>query len=118
MTTNSGLSVFFAALSLAGAAATAWAADAAPTLDPKAPCEKPQYPRASLVNEETGTVTLAFLIGTDGSVLESKVEKSSGFKNLDKAAATALGKCKFKPGTKDGKPEQAWTKVSYVWKLE
>ncbi|MDE2430500.1 MAG: TonB family protein, partial [Burkholderiales bacterium] len=54
----------------------------------------------------------------DGKVVESKVEKSSGSKSLDKAALSALSQCKFKPGTKDGKPEQAWAKVDFVWKLE
>jgi periplasmic protein TonB len=77
-------------------------------------CSKPEYPRASLVNEEQGTVTLAFLISPDGAVVESKVEKSSGFKNLDKAAQKALSVCKFKVKVK----EQTWTKLDYVWKLE
>ena len=81
-------------------------------------CEKPAYPRKSLRNEEQGTVTLAFLIGVDGRVVESKVEKSSGFKALDKAAIAGLSLCKFKPGTVDGKPEQSWTRMQYVWKLE
>jgi len=81
-------------------------------------CEKPAYPRKSLRNEEQGTVTLAFLIGVDGRVVESKVEKSSGFKALDDAAVAGLSLCKFKPGTVDGKPEQSWTRMQYVWKLE
>jgi protein TonB len=37
---------------------------------------------------------------------------------LDKAAIGALSQCKFKPGTKDGKAEQAWVKTDFVWKLE
>ena len=93
------------------------AAETSPVLDSKS-CEKPAYPRASLVNEEKGLVILAFLISVDGKVVESKVDKSSGFKNLDRAAISALSQCKFKPGTKDGKPEQAWTKVEYNWTLE
>ncbi|MBI3229194.1 MAG: energy transducer TonB [Burkholderiales bacterium] len=97
--------------------AVAMAAEVAPQLDSKS-CEKPAYPRASLVNEEKGLVVLAFLISAEGKVMESKVDKSSGFKNLDRAAMSALGQCKFKPGTKDGKPEQAWTKVEYNWTLE
>ncbi|HAT31463.1 MAG TPA: energy transducer TonB [Janthinobacterium sp.] len=79
---------------------------------------KADYPKASLMNEEQGTVTMMFLIAADGSVVESKVEKSSGFKNLDKAAIKGLGACKFKPGNKDGKAEQSWTKVDYIWKLD
>jgi protein TonB len=93
------------------------AAEVSPVMDAKS-CEPPKYPKAALMNEETGTVSMGFLIGTDGKVVESKVEKSSGSKSLDKAALTALAQCKFKPGSKDGKPEQMWAKVDFVWKLE
>ncbi|MFZ6649516.1 energy transducer TonB [Undibacterium sp. TJN25] len=81
---------------------------------------KPEWPRASLRNEETGTVGLAVLIGADGSVSDVKIEKSSGFRNLDNAVKAQLmsGSCKNKPGTVDGKPQQLWTKVNYVWRLE
>lgn len=81
-------------------------------------CAKPDYPRSSHRNEETGVVTLWFLIGVDGRVINSKVTKSSGFRELDRAAQMGLGKCKFKPGTVDGKPEQSEMQVQYVWKLD
>jgi protein TonB len=84
------------------------------SLDTKTPCEKPEYPRASLVNEEQGTVVLSLLVGTDGKVSDSKVEKSSGFKNLDKAAMK-ISQCKFKP-LSGGK--QDWAKFEYAWKLD
>ena len=81
-------------------------------------CGKPTYPSASQRNEEQGTVTLAFLIGVDGTVLDAKVQKSSGYPELDRAARDGLSLCKFKPATVDGLPEQSWTKMQYVWKLE
>jgi protein TonB len=81
-------------------------------------CAKPDWPKASLRNEETGTVTLSFLIGVDGRVADSKILKSSGFRDLDKAAVTGISKCRFKPGMTDGKPEQAWMQMQYVWTLE
>lgn len=96
---------------------TSFAADVAPVIDSKS-CDPPKYPKAALMNEETGTVSMGFLVGPDGKVVESKVEKSSGSKSLDKAALSALSLCKFKPGTKDGKPDQLWTKIDFVWKLE
>lgn len=80
-------------------------------------CEKPKYPRASLLAEETGMVMLALLVGADGRVTDAKIEKSSGYPRLDKAALEALSLCKFKPGTVDGKPEPGWAKLSYEWKL-
>lgn len=79
---------------------------------------KAEYPKASLMNEEQGTVSMSFLVAADGSVVESKLEKTSGFKNLDKAAIKSISACKFKPGTKDGAPAQTWTKVDYAWKLD
>lgn len=78
---------------------------------------KAEYPKASLLNEEQGAVSMSFLVSPSGDVLDSKVDKSSGFKNLDKAAVKAISACKFKPGTKDGAVAQTWTKVDYVWKL-
>lgn len=81
-------------------------------------CDKPEYPSAALRAQETGVVLLNFLININGGVLESKVERSSGSRRLDEAARQALGLCKFKPATVDGKPEQSWARIEYEWKLE
>ena len=78
---------------------------------------KAEYPKAALMNEEQGVVSMKFLVSADGKVLESKLDKSSGFKSLDKAAITAISACRFKPGSKDGKPDSTWTKVEYNWTL-
>lgn len=104
----------FAAVILSAASA-AFAGEVPASLDAKN-C-KAEYPKASLINEEQGDVTMSFLVAADGNVVESKVEKSSGYKNLDRAAVKALSACKFKPGTKDGAVAQTWTKVDYSWKL-
>ena len=106
---------FLIAAPLAFAANVAMA-DTLASLDTKVPCDKPEYPRASLVNEEQGTVVLALQISTDGKVMDSKVEKSSGYKNLDKATMK-LATCKFKPMMKDGKAEEGWAKFEYNWTL-
>lgn len=116
MPTNSRYLSMVAALVLSGMAAAAVAAEVPASFDPKT-C-KADYPKASLMNEEQGTVSMSFLVGADGSVMESKLEKTSGFKNLDKAAIKSLSACKFKPGSKDGSPAQTWTKVDYAWKLD
>ncbi|KQW97313.1 energy transducer TonB [Massilia sp. Root418] len=81
-------------------------------------CAKPDYPRNAQRNGDTGTVTLALLIGTDGRVADSKVEKSSGFRELDRAAQVGLGLCRFKPATIDGVPQQSWTRMQYLWSLD
>lgn len=104
-----------AALLLTGVCSSSFAAEVPASFDAKN-C-KAEYPKASLMNEEEGAVTLSFLIAADGSVVDSKIDKTSGHKNLDKAAVKGLSACKFKPGTKDGAPAQTWAKVDYVWKL-
>jgi len=81
-------------------------------------CEKPEYPSASRRLEEEGTVTLKFLVGVDGKVKESAVEKTSGYKRLDEAARQGLAKCQFKPGTENGQPVEGWASMKYTWKLE
>ena len=81
-------------------------------------CEKPEYPSASRRLEEEGTVHLRFLVGVDGKVIQSEVEKSSGFKRLDEAARAGLARCQFRPATVDGKPEQSWASIRYTWRLE
>lgn len=81
-------------------------------------CEKPDYPSASRRLEEEGTVMLKFLVGADGKVKESVVDKSSGFKRLDEAARQGLAKCQFKPGTENGQPVEGWASMKYTWKLE
>jgi periplasmic protein TonB len=83
-----------------------------------AQCEKPAYPNASRRMEEEGTVSLRFLVGVDGLVIQSEIEKSSGFKRLDDAARAGLSKCRFQPATVDGMPEQAWASMKYTWRLE
>jgi len=90
----------------------------APVINAAASCPKPEYPSSSRRNEEEGTVQLRFLIGTEGQVMESQVEKSSGFTRLDEAARLALSRCQFKPGTLNGKPEQSWASMKYTWRLE
>jgi protein TonB len=79
---------------------------------------KPEYPTKSLRNEETGVSIVSFLIGVDGRVVDSKITKSSGFRDLDRAAQTGFAKCSFKPAMVNGKPEQQWVPVQYVWNLE
>jgi protein TonB len=85
--------------------------------DPDA-CAKPPYPASAARNGESGTVTLALLVGADGRVTSSRVLKGSGYRELDKAAVNALSLCKFKPAMNNGVPEAGWGQIAYVWTLE
>lgn len=89
----------------------------AAVVDAARTCRLPQYPPLSRRNGEAGTVTLKFLIDTDGSMLESHVEVSSGYERLDEAARQALALCRFRPGSVDGVPERSWARMRYVWTL-
>ena len=79
---------------------------------------KPEYPRASLLAEEVGISRVQFDIGPDGQLIGASVAKSSGFRNLDKAAVNGLSRCKFRPAFRDGKAVQSSFTVDYVWKLD
>jgi len=82
-------------------------------------CAKPQYPHEEVAAKHQGIVTMAFQVGTDGKVADSKVHKSSGFPALDERARSALALCRFKPAiAADGQPVMAWTYVQYVWTLD
>jgi protein TonB len=84
----------------------------------KESCQAPAYPSSAIRLGQSGKVTLNFLVGTDGRVLDGKVQNSSGFAILDRAALQALSLCRFQPGTLDGRPTQSWASMSYNWTLE
>jgi len=81
-------------------------------------CATPQYPVKAARNNESGTVTLALLVGTNGKVSDSRVKTSSGSRELDKAAVAALSTCTFKPAMNGGVAEPGWAQIAYVWTLE
>ena len=81
-------------------------------------CALPDYPARAARNGETGTVALALLVGVNGRVVDSKVLSSSGSRELDRAAQSALSLCSFQPAMEGGQPQQAWAQIAYVWKLD
>jgi bla regulator protein BlaR1 len=85
----------------------------------KAGC-RPEYPRVSLRNEETGMTTLAVVTGVDGKVSKVDILESSGYRGLDSAVKDQLlsGNCINKPGTLNGEPIATTTKVQYKWVLD
>lgn len=88
-----------------------------PVINARRNCPEPEYPALSLRLGERGTVMLAFLIGVDGRVKESKIQESSGYPRLDEAARRALSRCRFIPGTVDGRVEESWANLLYTWKI-
>lgn len=81
-------------------------------------CALPSYPASAARDGETGTTTLALLVGTDGRVSSARVEHGSGSRTLDRAALSALSLCRFKPAMNNGVPEAGWAQMAYVWTLD
>ena len=79
---------------------------------------KPAYPQSALMQGQTGTVRVKFIVGTEGNLVSADVVKSSGVKSLDRAAIDGLSKCKFKPAIQNGNPVQSWFVTDYVWSLQ
>lgn len=108
-------STILSALLLSLAAPLAMATDAAVTVDPKE-CEVPAYPSRWSSEGEGGNVVVAYLVGADGKVLESKLVESSGYARVDRASVRAGARCKFLPAS--GQTAASWAKVKYTWVAE
>src|SRR5690606_240654 len=68
----------------------------------------PPYPRRELAARVEGQVLLRVLVGVDGKPLDVVVERSSGNRNLDRAAQQhILRHWTFRPAMKDGRAVQA-----------
>lgn len=78
---------------------------------------KADYPERSRLNQEEGDIRLSVLVTAEGKVVDVKIEKSTGFRDLDKAAVIAAARCQVVPGSKDGSAVESWTTVHYSWKL-
>ena len=81
-----------------------------------ATCGMPSY-TADLKDEELlqGTVRLAVLVDTDGSVKKAKVVESSGHRALDRASLRASYSCKFGAVGKEAEGAPGWSTVQYKW---
>jgi protein TonB len=64
----------------------------------------PKYPLQAIRQSEQGTVVLNVTINAAGEVVDVKVERSSGYRDLDMAAAQAAKEWRFNPGVHNGKP--------------
>ena len=78
--------------------------------------ETPSYPRLAQQAGIEGLVWIKALVGSDGSVRNAVVYKSSGTSSLDDAALEAAPKCKFKPAIQNGRPVAMW--VTYKVNFE
>lgn len=75
------------------------------------------YPHDSLKAREQGTVMLLVLVGLDGKVEDIKIDKSSGYARLDRAALNAVKTWSFNPARHGGITQRAWAKVPISFTL-
>lgn len=90
-------------------------ADARP--DPGANNPQPPYPDAAQVNGEQGTVVLNVRVSYTGRVRAVEVVGSSGFPDLDNAAAEGVMAWHFIPALRDGDTATTWTTVKIRYQL-
>jgi protein TonB len=97
-----------------------------PVFDPNQSCRASATLQNDLGQDEDadpnmvtpGATILQFLVAADGHVEKAIIAGSSGHADLDGEARQALGQCTFTPAIgADGKPQEAWTSIRYVWQL-
>lgn len=90
-----------------------------PSVDPRyADDLQPSYPASEQRLGRDGRVTVRVLVGTDGRVRQ--VERVSATSDAFFAAteAQALRRWRFRPGTRDGAPQEAWRTMTVTFRLE
>jgi TonB family protein len=105
-------------LSLAAGSAFAAGESAASAPAPAVSCEAPEFPTRWQEEGDSGTVTLAVLVGEDGKVMASRLLSSSGIARVDRASLKASAKCRFQPAAGGNQSMPAWTRVQYTWVVE
>lgn len=77
----------------------------------------PPYPRLARKRGQEGTVVLQVLVNRQGRVDDLKIEVSSNFSMLDRAAVKAVQKWSFEPGMQGKERIAMWVKVPVTFKL-
>jgi protein TonB len=77
----------------------------------------PKYPPQAVRQRHEGTVILMILVGVDGSPKDIKVEKSSGFRELDRAAMDTARQWRFNPTIRAGQKVEGYARVPVTFNL-
>ena len=104
----------FAAVALA-LASPASATNTPPHVDTSGVNMQPAYPDTARANKESGAVVIDAVVTADGKVKRVKLDRSSGFDDLDNAAANVVRNWKFVPATDNGVATEGSTKVQVVF---
>jgi protein TonB len=76
----------------------------------------PVYPAELRKARVEGTVTLALLVGKDGTVEEARVENSSR-SEFEQPALEAVRRWRFRPGTKEGNAAKAFVRIPLRFRI-
>jgi protein TonB len=78
----------------------------------------PEYPRASVVAGEHGTVIVLIHVTATGAASGVDVVRSSGYALLDRAAREAVARWRFLPAVKDGRPVASDMQMGFIFDYE
>ena len=105
------------ALALVVGNAPTAAADTPAKVDRSYPTQAPDYPAVAQTNGEQGDVLVDVYVGTNGKPRKFKIHQSSGFADLDNAAAEAVANWRFVPAVENGDTASSWTTVKIHFEL-
>jgi periplasmic protein TonB len=79
----------------------------------------PPYPPLAIRRGAEGTVVLRVQVGSDGGVVDVRIERSSGHRDLDRAAERQVReRWRFVPAQVEGRPVEAWARLPVVFRLD
>lgn len=101
---------------ICGGVSTA-SADSPAKVDHSYPTQQPAYPDGAQLRGEQGDVLLNVYVNSAGKPRRFKVQQSSGFGDLDNAAAEAVAGWRFIPAIRNGDTASEWTTVKIHFEL-
>jgi len=78
----------------------------------------PVYPRSARRKGHEGVVTVAISVAENGVVAHAEVVSSSGYKELDEAALSAVRSARFVPATSDGVSVRGELRLTFDFRLK
>jgi protein TonB len=78
----------------------------------------PAYPPRAIAFRMAGTALIRALVGPDGQTREIRLNRSSGFAELDQAAMAAVRGWAFAAANEGGRPIEAWVEVPVRFRLD
>jgi TonB family protein len=92
-------------------------ADSPPKIDRSFPTPQPAYPDSAQLGGEQGDVLVGVNVSSSGKPRRLRIDKSSGFNDLDNAAAEAVAQWRFIPAIENDDTTSAWTSVKIHFEL-